>query len=107
TGFLEEAEYRELLARADIGISMHRSSSGLDLAMKVVDLQEAGVPVLAFDYGGSLPEQVADGETGFLFRTADELAGLLSQCSLAGSIGTGTIVWEEEWNRTAAGYFLH
>jgi len=107
TGFLEEAEYRGLLARADIGISVHRSSSGLDLAMKVVDLQEAGVPVLAFDYGGSLPEQVSDGETGFLFRDADELARLIAGNRAVRSISTSTIVWEKEWTRTAATYFDH
>src|SRR6185312_9466631 len=102
TGFLEEAEYRELLARADIGISVHRSSSGLDLAMKVVDLQEAGVPVLAFDYGGSLPEQVSEGKAGFLFRNADELAKLVEDRSLSRSISTSTIVWAEEWSAAAS-----
>ncbi len=107
TGFLEEAEYRDLLARADIGISVHRSSSGLDLAMKVVDLQGAGVPVLALDYGGSLPEQISDGETGFLFRNADELAKLIEENDRVSPAGTRTIVWSEEWTRTAAHHFAY
>jgi beta-1,4-mannosyltransferase len=108
TGFLAEPEYHELLARADIGISMHRSSSGLDLAMKVVDLQGAAIPVVAFDYGGSLPEQVIDGETGFLFRTAEglaELLGRLREHPVRVSINTATTVWSEEWDRTAARHF--
>jgi beta-1,4-mannosyltransferase len=79
TGFLPEAEYWKLIRRADLGLSMHRSSSGLDLAMKVVDLFSAGVPVCALDYGGSIGEQIEDGATGFLFRTAQELAALLTR----------------------------
>ena len=65
TGFLSERDYWQLICRADLGISMHRSSSRLDLAMKVVDLFSAGVPVCALDYGGSLPEQIRDGEQAF------------------------------------------
>jgi beta-1,4-mannosyltransferase len=38
TGFLPENEYWNLICRADLGLSLHRASSGLDLAMKVVDL---------------------------------------------------------------------
>ncbi|HVV46462.1 MAG TPA: hypothetical protein VHC72_14715, partial [Bryobacteraceae bacterium] len=82
--------------------------SGLDLAMKVVDLQEAGAAVLAFDYGGSLREQVTENETGFLFRTADDLAQLLShRIQPISPISTRTNVWSEEWSRTAAHYFPH
>ena len=106
TGFLPEADYRNLIARADIGISMHRSSSGLDLAMKVSDLFSAGVPVCALDYGGSLPEQIRDGETGFLFRTAEELAGILSRVDRSVLERMRKEVrkewnqtWHEEWSR--------
>jgi beta-1,4-mannosyltransferase len=74
TGFLPESEYRERIAGADLGISLHRSSSGLDLAMKVVDLFQHGVPVCAFDYGGAIREQIEPGKTGFLFRDAAGLA---------------------------------
>jgi beta-1,4-mannosyltransferase len=77
TGFLPEAEYRDLLRRADLGVSLHTSSSGLDLAMKVADLFAARVPVCAWDYGACLREQVRDSVTGFLFKTAEELAALL------------------------------
>src|SRR5207244_4291556 len=78
-GFLNECDYRDLLHRADIGLSMHRSSSGLDLAMKVVDLFGAGTPVCAFNYGECVREQVCDGETGFLFHSAAELAEILER----------------------------
>jgi beta-1,4-mannosyltransferase len=77
TGFLPELEYRELLRSADLGLSLHTSSSGLDLAMKVVDLFAARVPVCAWDYREALREQIRDGVTGFLFKSAEELAALL------------------------------
>ena len=114
TGFLEETEYRALLGRCHLGLSLHRSSSGLDLAMKVVDLFAAGVPVCALDFGGSLGEQVSDGETGFLFRTASELAGLLARIAREPSVlgpmrerigqRWGT-TWSEEWRRVAGPVF--
>jgi beta-1,4-mannosyltransferase len=114
TGFLEESEYRALLGRCHLGLSLHRSSSGLDLAMKVVDLFAAGVPVCALDYGGSLREQVSDGETGFLFRTAAELAVLLARVTRDRSELAGmreriqqrwAATWSEEWRRVAGPVF--
>jgi beta-1,4-mannosyltransferase len=114
TGFRKEAEYRALLQVCDIGISMHRSSSGLDLAMKVVDLFAAGAPVCAFDYGDCVREQIADGETGFLFRTADELAALLARCQREPAIlatmrqrvrERWSSTWSEEWRRGAEPLF--
>ena len=114
TGFLKEAEYRALLGRCHLGLSLHRSSSGLDLAMKVVDLFAAGVPVCALDYGGSLSEQVQDGETGFLFRTASELAGLLARLQRERSLlapmrerirERWNVTWSEEWRRVAGPVF--
>src|SRR5579863_169823 len=110
TGFLPEAEYWNLLRRADLGLSLHRSSSGLDLAMKVVDLFSAGVPVCALDYGGSISEQIVDGVTGFLFRTAQDLADLLSRLGADRSAldvvqnrvrERWQISWSEEWKRIA------
>ena len=111
TGFLPEKDYRALLARCHFGISLHRSSSGLDLAMKVVDLFAAGVPVCAFDYGPALGEQVRDGETGFLFRTAADLADLLSRLAREPHILAAmrerirerwSSTWADEWRRVAA-----
>jgi beta-1,4-mannosyltransferase len=110
TGYLPEAEYWDLVRRADLGLSLHRSSSGLDLAMKVVDLFSAGVPVCALDYGGSIREQIEDGVTGFLFHTAQELAALLTRLASDPDALDGMrsaiherwpVSWSAEWKRIA------
>jgi beta-1,4-mannosyltransferase len=114
TGYLPEAEYRALLQRADFGLSLHRSSSGLDLAMKVVDLFAVRVPVCALDYGGSLPEQIQDRQTGVLFRDAEGLAQALDQLRehpeclahmRANIEREWKETWAETWKRTAAPLF--
>jgi len=108
TGFLSEAEYRALIRRADLGLSLHRSSSRLDLAMKVVDLFGGGLPVCALDYGGSIREQIEDGATGFLFRSAQELAALFTRVGSKPEMLEAMrdtvrerwpASWSEEWKR--------
>jgi beta-1,4-mannosyltransferase len=74
TLWVDAADYPRLLAAADVGLSLHRSASGVDLPMKIADMFGAGLPVLALDYGPVLAELVAAGETGLLFTTAGELA---------------------------------
>lgn len=117
-GFLIEAKYRELIRDAGLGISLHASSSGLDLAMKVVDFFAAGVPVCALDYcwgggragSGTLHEQIRPEENGYVFKTAEELAqivagliaepGKLEALRQKMRLQPGT-TWTEEWNRVA------
>lgn len=43
-------QYSMTLGAADIGLCLHKSSSGLDLPMKGVDMLGAGLPVMALDY---------------------------------------------------------
>jgi beta-1,4-mannosyltransferase len=110
TGFLPEDDYWSLIGRADLGLSLHRSSSGLDLAMKVVDLFSASAPVCALDYGGSIAEQIEEGVTGFLFHTAQDLAHLLERLAAAPDTlapmrcaisARWNESWHDEWKRVA------
>jgi beta-1,4-mannosyltransferase len=110
TRWLEPEEYPTVVGSADVGLCLHRSSSGLDIPMKIADLFGAGVPVCALDYGASLAERVRHGENGLLFSSAPQLADVLfdlfetfpSDRSLLerlrrGARKTSRMTWDEGW----------
>src|SRR5438876_7581834 len=112
--WLEPEDYPKVVGSADLGLCLHRSSSGLDIPMKVADLFGAGVPVCALDYGIGLGERVRHGDNGFLFSTARQLADVLFDLfegfpqdqSMLDRLRTGARksarpTWEEGWLREA------
>ena len=73
TLWLAAEDYPLFLGAADLGLCVHRSSSGLDLPMKVADMFGSRPPgVRAQDYGPCLAEQVQHGVNGLLFATSGD-----------------------------------
>lgn len=120
--WLEPEDYPRLLGCADLGVSLHTSSSGLDLPMKIVDMYGCGLPVCALGYS-CLDELVEEGKTGLTFSSADELAQQLmdlfagfpkkylnSDCSLKRmsaeiSDRWDNFRWESNWDHCALPMF--
>jgi beta-1,4-mannosyltransferase len=110
--------YRELLRAAHFGISLHRSSSGVDLPMKIIDLFGARTPACVLDYGACLSEQIQPGRTALTFRSSAEFAQQIDQL-LQGFPANPEILdrmqrninaafpetWQEAWQRNAAPVF--
>jgi beta-1,4-mannosyltransferase len=118
TAFFDPADYRELLCAAHLGLCLHRSTSGVDLPMKLMDLLGARTPVSALDYGECLTEQIQPGVTALTFRNSQELASRIDEL-LHGFPGdlqllermqrnieaSRTEVWQQTWQREAAPVF--
>ncbi|KZT58496.1 glycosyltransferase family 33 protein [Calocera cornea HHB12733] len=125
--WLEAADYPVLLGSADVGVSLHTSSSALDLPMKIVDMFGCGLPVCALGFD-CLDELVKEGENGLIFRNALELAaqleallkgfpqarelkklreGLEHQSSAKAKDGERWNTWGEEWDRVVKPIVIH
>ena len=115
TAWLSRADYALLLGAADLGISLHRSTSGVDLPMKIVDMFGAGLPAIGWCDFEAWPELVKEGVSGKGFTTAEELQALLEnlfrnkganlELLKKGALGEGDRRWDDEWDAVAGKLF--
>ncbi|KAK2169434.1 hypothetical protein LSH36_10g12007, partial [Paralvinella palmiformis] len=97
---------------ADIGVCLHKSSSGLDLPMKVVDMFGCGLPVCAVHFN-CLDELVKHEHNGLIFRTSEELAlqlqdllrGFPNDCKKLDNFRANIkdfqmVRWDNSWKQT-------
>ncbi|XP_049759569.1 chitobiosyldiphosphodolichol beta-mannosyltransferase isoform X1 [Elephas maximus indicus] len=112
TPWLEAEDYPLLLGSADLGVCLHKSSSGLDLPMKVVDMFGCCLPVCAVNFR-CLHELVKHEENGLVFEDSEELAAQLKMLfskfpDPAGKLNlfrknlreSRQVRWHESWKRT-------
>lgn len=116
TMWLEAADYPVMVGGADLGVSLHTSTSGIDLPMKVVDMFGCQVPVCALGFS-CLHELVRHKENGLVFQSPTDLATCFDE--LLGQFPqetaeldrlqkgvAGMARWEENWRQHAAPYLL-
>lgn len=111
TAWLSIQDYATLLACADLGVSLHTSSSGVDLPMKVVDMFGAGLPVVGWDQFEAWPELVTEGVNGKGFSSAEGLVenlidllgddGTQLERLREGALRESTRRWDDEWDAVA------
>jgi beta-1,4-mannosyltransferase len=118
TMWLAAEDYPRLLAASDIGISLHTSSSKLDLPMKIVDMLGAGLPVCALTYPTLSELLPLDGRRGLHFSSSLELLQLLKRLlqnlpkelqairnNIKQDMKNNT--WDNEWEFSVAPIFRH
>lgn len=114
TTWLSVSDYAQLLASASLGVSLHTSSSGVDLPMKVVDMFGAGLPVVGWNRFEAWPELVQEGINGRGFGSSTELTdqlielfgdGQKLEALRVGAQKESERRWDDEWIPVAGKLF--
>jgi beta-1,4-mannosyltransferase len=115
TAWLSSEDYASLLGSADLGVSLHTSSSGLDLPMKVVDMFGTGLPVVGWSQFEAWSELVKEDVNGKGFGSAEELSDLLIDLFKndgaklkplrKGALKECDRRWDQEWDSVAGKLF--
>ncbi|XP_059156816.1 chitobiosyldiphosphodolichol beta-mannosyltransferase-like [Physella acuta] len=109
--WLAAEDYPLMLGSADIGVCLHKSSSGLDLPMKVVDMFGCGLPVCALNFA-CIGELVQHHKNGLIFNDSDELfiqlmmllRGFLKEHSMLSNLRKNLVQfqehrWHNQWKQ--------
>lgn len=112
--WLTAEQYPKIIGVSDLGISLHQSSSGWDLPMKVVDMFGCGIPVVALGFA-ALPELVKDHDNGIIVHDSESLADALKSLFStskktydtikAGALRESRIKWSDSWNKVLGPLF--
>lgn len=115
TAWLSFEDYATLLGAADLGVSLHTSSSGVDLPMKVVDMFGAGLPVLGYSNFTAWSELVQEDVNGKGFTSASQMSDILKSMMnptseqlknlKQGAMQESRRRWASEWDPVAGRLF--
>lgn len=70
--WLSSSDYAKIISVADLAISLHLSSSGIDLPMKILDFFGCGVPTISVNFR-TISELVHDGINGLILKENTKL----------------------------------
>lgn len=113
SAWLSSEDYPIILSLADLAVSLHTSSSGIDLPMKIVDFFGVGVPVVTVRFP-AIGELVHDGINGLITKDKAEVAesreihrllvDAFTQPQLlatikAGALKESEVRWDDNWNK--------
>lgn len=109
---MADVDSRAVIAKADVGLCLHQSASGLDLPMVLSDLRGANVPACVYDYAPVLTEVLTKGHEGVTFGEPGELTNLFVAVAARDSSTDHPLArsrawlaanppetWEDQWER--------
>ncbi|CAN3481342.1 chitobiosyldiphosphodolichol beta-mannosyltransferase [Diutina catenulata] len=110
--WLSVEDYPRMVGCADVGVSLHTSSSGVDLPMKILDMFGCGVPAVSLDFP-AIGELVHDKANGLVTSPKDldkALTAALTDDALYKTIKEGAMAesaskWDANWKKSVLSLF--